>query len=66
MYEENWDDANHPPYTPQIENKPIIRKTPPKLTKGEKKKFYEKERERWARLRANIQHQADSAKIGQQ
>lgn len=51
MSDENWDDACEAPYVPNIENQPVIKKTPPNLSKAQKKKFYKEESERWARLR---------------
>lgn len=50
---ENWDDANEAPYIPNIDNRPVIRKTPANLSKAQKKKFYEQERERWAKFKNN-------------
>lgn len=55
--EENWDDADYPPYIPNIENRKIIKVTPPRMTKSQKKLFYAQERERWQRLRAIEQQQ---------
>lgn len=51
---ENWDDANEAPYIPNVEDRAIIRKTPANLSKAQKKKFYERERERWSRLKKTI------------
>lgn len=51
MKEENWDDMNQPEYIPDIENKKIIRKTPANLSKKQKKEFYARETERWARIK---------------
>ena len=51
--EENWDNADSPAYIPKTENKRIIHKTPAKLTKAQKKQFYEEERQRWAKLNQN-------------
>ena len=48
--EDNWDDADCPPYIPQVENKKIIRKMPSNLTKSQKRQFRENERLRWNRI----------------
>lgn len=49
--EECWEDMDSAPYIPQVENRKIIRKTPPRMTKSQKSAFYEAERQRWERLR---------------
>ena len=49
--EECWDDADAPAYTPNVEQKKIIKKTPPRMTKAQKKAFYAGERKRWELLR---------------
>lgn len=35
--EECWDDADAPPYIPNVENRKIIKVTPPRMTKAQKK-----------------------------
>lgn len=57
--EENWDNSDSPPYVPHVENKKIIRRVPPNLTKAQKRKFREEERQRWNRILAE-ENEADT------
>lgn len=58
--EECWDDADAPPYIPNIENRKIIKVTPPRMTKAQKKAFYAQEKIRWERLRQEEQKKEQS------
>lgn len=49
--DECWDNSDTPPYVPQLEDKKVIRKVPSNLSKAAKRKFYESERIRWAKIR---------------
>lgn len=49
--EENWDDCDAPAYVPNLDNRKVIRKVPPKSSKSQKRQFYENERLRLTKLK---------------
>ena len=51
MEDENWDDACAPAYIPSVEAKKVIKKTPARLSRSQKKAFYAQERLRWEQLK---------------